>query len=293
VPPVYSAEGVNQAIDCLRNSRFFVFKVHGDVNIPGSIVLGNRDYSRLLYLSPSYRSFLETIFSTYTVLFLGFGGSDPDLDGIVDRLSTIFERGIGQHFILISEDDFSPIERLRLLEDKRLDCITYKKDDTHSQVLEFLKAVTMRVTKQATVPDPFKDKEKKPGAFITGHNEDHELMLQIASIAKRVGFDTWLADDEILPGTPIVDEISKAIDQADCFIVILSEAASSSWVNFEIGRALGARKKIFPIRVGHARVPSDLTNLAYLPIKGPLLCHEDEQKVTISLERVLHEVCPS
>ena len=75
VPPVLSLGGVNQAVECLRSDRFFVFKVHGDVNLPGSIVLGNRDYSRLLHLSPAYRSFLETIFATYTVLFVGFGGA--------------------------------------------------------------------------------------------------------------------------------------------------------------------------------------------------------------------------
>jgi hypothetical protein len=155
VPPVFSAEGVNQAVDSLRNSRFFVFKIHGDVNIPGSIVLGNRDYSRLLYLSPGYRSFLETIFSTYTVLFLGFGGSDPDLEGITDRLSTIFERGIGQHFILMAEGEFSAIERLRLLEDKRLDCIPYQPDGTHSQVLEFLKGLIVRTTQNKEVASPF------------------------------------------------------------------------------------------------------------------------------------------
>jgi hypothetical protein len=68
VPPVFSPDGIGQALDYLRNGRFFVFKVHGDVNLPGSIVLSNRDYARLLYLSPGYRSFLEAVFSSYTVL---------------------------------------------------------------------------------------------------------------------------------------------------------------------------------------------------------------------------------
>ena len=78
----------------LRNNQFFVFKVHGDVNLPGSIILSNRDYARLLYLSPGYRSFLETVFASYTVLFVGFGGADPDLNGVVDRLSIIYERSV-------------------------------------------------------------------------------------------------------------------------------------------------------------------------------------------------------
>ncbi|GAI96483.1 unnamed protein product, partial [marine sediment metagenome] len=54
VPPVYSHSSIGAALDCLRNSKHFVFKIHGDINIPGSIILGNRDYSRLLYLSPGY-----------------------------------------------------------------------------------------------------------------------------------------------------------------------------------------------------------------------------------------------
>jgi len=40
MPPVYSINGTSQALDCLRDGRFFVFKLHGDVNTPGSVVLG-------------------------------------------------------------------------------------------------------------------------------------------------------------------------------------------------------------------------------------------------------------
>lgn len=288
VPPVFSAEGVNQAVDSLRNSRFFVFKIHGDVNIPGSIVLGNRDYSRLLYLSPGYRSFLETIFSTYTVLFLGFGGSDPDLEGIIDRLSTIFERGVGQHFILMGEGEFSAIERLRLLEDKRLDCIPYQPDGTHSQVLEFLKALVVRTTQNKEVASPFISKEKRPRAFISGSQRQIELLRRIKAIAERVGFEVWLADESIAAGSPILDEISKAIDQADCFIVVLSEeAARSQWITFETARAWGARKKIFPIRVGDAPVPSDLAGFLYLQLKDVALTAADEEMIDDNLTRVM------
>ena len=161
LPPVFSAKDVNHAVDCLRNSKFFVFKVHGDLNIPGSIALGNRDYSRLMYLSPAYRSFLETVFASYTVLFVGFGGNDPDLDAVVDRLSAIYERSIGQHFLLISEGEFSALERRRLLEDKRLDCITYERDTHHSQVGEFLKALSLRAAPGGEVPTPRSSLPKK------------------------------------------------------------------------------------------------------------------------------------
>jgi hypothetical protein len=288
LPPVYSPEGVSQAIENLRNSRFFVFKVHGDVNIQGSIVLGNRDYSRLLYLSPAYRSFLETVFATYTVLFVGFGGADPDLDGIVDRLSTIYERGIGQHFLLIGEDQFAPIERLRLLEDKRLDCITYQPDDSHSQVEEFLKAVIARTTEEKKVPDPFKGKAKRPRAFVSGSQRDLLILHKIGKIAESVGFDVWIADKDIEVGAPILDEISKAIDQADVFIVVMSNSSiNSKWVAFETERALGARKRVIPIRIDDVMLPSYLSNLLYLQLNGPDLLDDDEPRIAEILQRFL------
>lgn len=288
VPPVFSPDGISQALDCLRNGRFFVFKVHGDINLPGSIVLSNRDYARLLYLSPGYRSFLEAVFSSYTVLFVGFGGSDPDLDGIVDRLSTIYERSIGQHFILISEDEFSALERRRLLEDKRLDCITYRRDASHSQVVEFLRALSQRLSPDTDVEVPFVGEERQPRVFISGSYGEIELLREVSEVAKEAGVDVWFAETQISAGDRIVDVIAKAIDEADCLIVVLSEgAATSSWVHFEIGRAFGAHKKVLPIRVGEAPVPSDLMGVLYLQVKGPSLMQEDKARIMIALRRLL------
>ncbi|MEW6030856.1 MAG: SIR2 family protein [Chloroflexota bacterium] len=283
LPHVFSSDGVNQAIDCLRNNKFFIFKVHGDINIPGSIVLGNRDYSRLLYLSPAYRSFLETIFASYTVLFIGFGGNDPDLDGVVDRLSAIYERSISQHFLLVSEGEFSSLERRRLLEDKRLDCITYQKDASHSQVVEFLRALSQRVSGEVEEPQPFKTDVRQPRIFISGSHKQLALLRNIAKIAQEVGFDVWFAETKISAGDSIVDTISKAIDETDCLVAVLSEeAAESSWVNFEIGRAWGAKKKILPIRIGNATVPSDLMGLLYLQLEDEKLNENDKRKLEMA-----------
>jgi nucleotide-binding universal stress UspA family protein len=294
VPPVFSPDGIGQALDCLRNGRFFVFKVHGDINLPGSIVLSNRDYARLLYLSPGYRSFLETLFASYTVLFVGFGGADPDLDGVVDRLSTIYERSIGQHFILISEEEFSALERRRLLEDKRLDCITYKRDASHSQVVEFLRAVSQRTGPDADVEVPFAGDDRQPRVFVSGSYRQIELLREVGEVAKQAGFDVWFAETQVSPGDRIVDVISKAIDEAACLIAVLSDdAAQSSWVHFELSRAFGARKPVLPIRVGAARVPSDLKGLLYLQVKGPRLTAEDKARIMQSLRRLLETTATS
>ncbi len=208
---------------------------------------------------------------------MGFGGSDPDLESVVDRLSTIYERSISQHFLLISEDEYSSLERRRLLEDKRLDCITYERDASHSQVVEFLKAVALRTAPDADVPTPFTAEVRRPRAFLSGSYRDIALLRKISDIAQQAGFEVWMADRQVAVGDSITDTISKAIDDADCLIAVISgNAAATSWVHFEIGRAWGARKRILPIKVSDASVPSDLMGILYLQIQGPKVTKRDE-----------------
>ena len=283
LPPVFSASGLNQALNALREGRLFVFKLHGDLSTPDSIVLGDRDYSRLLHMSPAYRSFLETVFASYTVLFVGFGAQDPDLDAVVDRLSALYERSIGQHYLLIADGVFTTLERRRLLEDKRLDCIPYTKDSGHTQVGEFLRALKIRCASDDEISTPF-ESDVRPRAFISGAYSEIELLRRVAAIAEESGFETWFADTQVQVGDKIVDRIGRAIDDTDCMIVVMSEASSgSSWVHFEIGRAWGAHKTIFPIRVGNTPVPSDLAGFLYLQLASPSVGPAEDAKIREAL----------
>ena len=291
LPPTFAPIGINEALECLRNDKLFLFKLHGDLNSPESIVLGNRDYARLLHQSPAYRSFLETVFAAYTVLFVGFGGSDPDLDGVIDRLSALYERSIGQHFMLVSEDQFTALERRRLLQDKRLDCILYKKDAGHSQVGEFLKALSIRTREDFDDHVvPFDRDRRRRRVFVSGSHRQIELLRQIAGLVEQAGYESWFAEKEIAVGDTIVDVISKAIDESDCMVaVVTDESAESSWVLFEIGRAWGARKKVLPIRVGNAALPSDLAGVLYLQVKSSKLTEEEAKRLLEGLNRLFGE----
>lgn len=114
------------------------------------------------------------------------------------------------------------------------------------------------------------------------------MLREVAEIARQVGFDVWYSETEIAVGDRLVDVIAKCIDEADCFIVILSkESGESSWVHFEIGRAFGAHKKVFPIRIGDAPVPSDLMNVVYLQVSEPPFNAEDKEKIMMNLARFL------
>ncbi len=270
VPAVYTRRNTAQALENLRRGNFFLFKVHGDVNQPESIVLGDRDYSRLLYMDPGYRSFLEMIFATYTVLFVGFGAEDPDLNAVVERLSAVYERSVGQHFLLIPDDAFSAMERRRLLEDKRLDCITYVADSTHSQVEEFLKAVAYRSAEGPSVESPFDAGDYRPRIFISGSYKQIDLLRRLADVTQSAGFVPWFAEREINIGDSIIEAISQAIGDCDCMLVVISaESTRSSWVEQETQRAFASEKVILPLRIGNAPVPAFLsTRFVNTGVKG-------------------------
>ena len=291
VPPVYTRRSIGQALNSFRNGEFFLFKVHGDVNQPDSLILGDRDYSRLLYLDPSYRSFLETVFATYTVLFVGFGTEDPDLTAVIDRLSAVYERSVGKHYILVPEDTFSAMERRRLLEDKRLDCITYIKDQAHSQLVEFLKAIASLSRQPESMESPFPLRDVKLRVFISGSYDDRQLLKQIAEITKEPDYAPWLAAQDITPGGGVPERVSRAIADCDCMIIVISDrSAQSPWIEFEAQRAFAARKTILPIRVGEATIPSDLADLTYLQLDTPNLTPQDRVKFTDALRTIADRI---
>jgi hypothetical protein len=287
VPPVYTRRSTGQALESLRRGEFFLFKVHGDVNEPETIILGDRDYSRILYMDPGYRSFLEMIFATYTVLFVGFGAEDPDLNAVIERLSAVYERSVGRHFLLVPDVAFSPMERRRLLEDKRLDCITYVADDSHSQLREFLKALAVRAAEGPSVTPPFDTADFRPRIFISGSYRQLNLLRRIADLTQAAGFAPWFAERELHPGDSIVESIAQAIGDCDCMLVVISqESVRSPWVEQEAERAFGSDKLILPVRIGDAPVPEFLQSRLYLQLQTDDLTSDDEAHLSKALAGV-------
>jgi hypothetical protein len=124
------------------DDKFFIFKMHGDYTDPASIVAGTRDFQDAMYSERGYRQFLEAIFSVYTILFVGFSGTDPHLLSILDELSSTY-RDRAVHFILFREDprapqvNISPVEKQRWEADRYVRFMTYPYNDStkdHSQI---------------------------------------------------------------------------------------------------------------------------------------------------------------
>lgn len=140
-PSVFTNKDIAKIDSKLISNDFFIFKMHGDINRPDTIVLGNRSYDELIFRQREYLHFLESLFSTHVMLFVGFGGEDFDLDIILKKISAIYSRTSHKHYILLDSNKLNPTEKRRLLLDKKLSVIDYQYDIEHTQVPLFFKAL--------------------------------------------------------------------------------------------------------------------------------------------------------
>jgi len=95
---VYKLEDfVKMGISGANISRGKLYHIHGSIKEPSSIVLTEDDYSRR-YFDSSYQKFLLNIFSTHSLLFIGYA-----LEEVVIRLLLKHAKrnqGSKQHFVL-------------------------------------------------------------------------------------------------------------------------------------------------------------------------------------------------
>lgn len=155
-------KNIDGVLETYRSKKPFVLKLHGDINDPTSIVLGNRSYEKLLYTSNTYRSCLESIFSISSLLFVGFSGSDPDLEGIVTRVAG-FDGRSRRHWMLVPDSGFPSLKAKRLSKDKGINVIAYQIDKEHSGLCKFLRnlaSVRPPVSTLSSVQQQFKSFEQ-------------------------------------------------------------------------------------------------------------------------------------
>jgi hypothetical protein len=151
LPRLYE-DTIDVVMHYFREKAPFILKLHGDIGNPSSIVLGYRSYERLLYSNNAYRHCLETIVSQSSILFIGFGGSDPDLDRIIGSVAA-FEGRSKRHWILVPNGALPPLKSKRLWQDNGIRVIQYPKDPTHSGVDRFLHAIAERSSFKAPAPE--------------------------------------------------------------------------------------------------------------------------------------------
>ena len=81
--------------------RRFVVKAHGDVRHPDRLVLTRLDYKRFIGPNHAYRAFIEDLYRSHTLLFVGYHASDPDFLLFLDRLMAGFRDAVSDHYAIL------------------------------------------------------------------------------------------------------------------------------------------------------------------------------------------------
>ena len=124
----------------LYQRRFFLLKAHGDAQTAADqIVLTDKDYRRLLYREPGYQSALQSIFTMYSVIFIGSSLQDPELRLLLNYVNAAFPEGGIPHYALMTADEAGETERRRWGKDYNMKIISISPDDNYGDIGRFLK----------------------------------------------------------------------------------------------------------------------------------------------------------
>jgi hypothetical protein len=80
----YSDDGL---LDDLRSTRRIIVKAHGCVSQQAKTVLTRSDYFTARQKYPSFFTILDAIFTTRTLLFIGYGLGDPDIQLVLENVA--------------------------------------------------------------------------------------------------------------------------------------------------------------------------------------------------------------
>ena len=123
----------------LFRRKFFLLKAHGDAQTSADqIVFTDKDYRRILYREPGYQSALQSIFTMYSVIFLGSSLQDPELRLLLNYINAAFPEGGTSHYALMTPGNAGETERERWRKDYNMLIIPVSEDDGYADVDRFL-----------------------------------------------------------------------------------------------------------------------------------------------------------
>lgn len=182
---VFTNANESELSDPFRNRTPFLVKVHGDIQTPESLVLGLKDFRRAIHENDAYRIFMQDVLRHYSIVFLGYSLSDPDVLNILDQLVTAFKGVPGEHFALVDESKMSPLRAGVFYRNYGIRVIRYRKSaPDHPEVLSFVKSLAAQAPTQ---------KAKKLNAMpvVVANDEATRPLFQALNPMFRLNLTQW------------------------------------------------------------------------------------------------------
>ena len=149
-PHVFTHLDRSEIARSMRSGEFHIFKAHGSIDRLESLVLTFSDYRKLMQANEPYELYLQNIFTSRTVLFLGFSLTDPDLLSLLDGLRCHLGDDMARHYALMDTTKLSEVEVRHLREQYGIEIIGYRPAaPSHPEVGEFLRELAARIPPKA------------------------------------------------------------------------------------------------------------------------------------------------
>ena len=148
-PRVFTQVETPELMAAHRDGKFYILKVHGTIDRIDTLVLSRQDYREVMLMKPAYRLFLINLLVSNTVLFLGFGLSDPDWLLLLDQLQAISQGYCGPHYALMETTSIGPLMCRRFEKDYGIQILPYTASTkSHSQQIKMFLAQLANEIKQ-------------------------------------------------------------------------------------------------------------------------------------------------
>ena len=126
-PNYFTYKQSREAANSFWKEKYFVLKAHGDANSdPQGLILSQRDYRKTLYRETGYRSLLQTIFSKFSIVFVGVSLNDPEFNQLLDYLHDSYHGGGPTHYALLEKEKLNDTLTRQYLEQFKVQTICYK-----------------------------------------------------------------------------------------------------------------------------------------------------------------------
>jgi len=137
--------------------------------------------------------------------------------------------------------------------------------------------------------DPSALSDINQSVFISYSSKDKRFARGIDRELKAYGLRTWIDEGELRIGDSLIWKISEAVDQADFFLVIISEnSIESSWVRQELEIAMTqqltqGRYKVLPVKKDTCDMPTFLRGKLYSDFSKPGKRKENIKRLVSSI----------
>jgi len=154
---VYVKEySTNDVALVVRGNRRCVFKVHGTVDTPAEMIFTREEYAKARYRCSAFYSLLDALTVTHTLLFIGCGISDPDVQLMLERHAHVFP-GSRPHYMVSPKGAFHADIEHSIKKNMNLRFLFYKPKDHHIELRQSINELVGLVESQREVLSDTRD----------------------------------------------------------------------------------------------------------------------------------------